>query len=384
MTNYCFNKPLRTILALAIALVFDLSAHAQSPSVSSAKASYRAGENITIQFTNGPANPLDWIGIYPTNIVPDGDPGSTIWSYVGGTQSAGAGLASGSITFTNGLSTAGEWVAFFLENDGYTILAQTQFTVATIPPPAVVPSVLVEHGMYLPSAPITISFTNGPGNAKDWIGVYPEGVVPDGDPGSTIWNYVDGTQTGNTGATSGSMTFSTGLVSTGKYVAFFLENDGYITLASNAFSVVATDAPFLRLNKRIYQTRENIIAAFTNAPGNATDWVGVYPEGVVPGGPASTIWQYVNGTQTATEAVLAGELTFQNGLNQPGNWVAYLLENDGYTILAQESFRVVAAASNPTPTNNIILPAPLFFEDFNSTAEGSVPAGWTLQSFTDV
>ena len=36
------------------------------------------------------------------------------------------------------------------------------------------------------------------------------------------------------------------------------------------------------------------------------------------------------------------------------------------------------------PYVNITLPAPVYFEDFNSTAEGGLPAGWTQTNYTDV
>jgi len=36
------------------------------------------------------------------------------------------------------------------------------------------------------------------------------------------------------------------------------------------------------------------------------------------------------------------------------------------------------------PYRNIVLPAPLYFEDFDSTPEDSLPTGWTQQSYTEV
>ena len=40
------------------------------------------------------------------------------------------------------------------------------------------PTVVAEHDNYLPEDPIMVSFSGGPGNTKDWIGIYPDGVTP--------------------------------------------------------------------------------------------------------------------------------------------------------------------------------------------------------------
>ena len=84
---------------------------------------------------------------------------------------------------------------------------------------------------------ITISFSEGPGNKKDWIGVYQIGQVP-GDVGSTIWSYVDGTKSGDTGKSDGVIVFEEGL-EVGSYKAYFLEDDGYNILGAASFVVTA-------------------------------------------------------------------------------------------------------------------------------------------------
>ena len=55
---------------------------------------------------------------------------------------------------------------------------------------------------YKPGEDIVLTFSDGPGNAKDWVGVYKEGQTP-GDVGSTLWFYVDGTDGGSTGKATG-------------------------------------------------------------------------------------------------------------------------------------------------------------------------------------
>src|SRR4051812_44708854 len=67
-----------------------------------------------------------------------------------------------------------------------------------------------DHGNYLPGETIVATFHGGPGQLKDWVGIYPEGTVP-GSVASTVWRYTDGTQTGTTGLTEGAVTFPDGL-----------------------------------------------------------------------------------------------------------------------------------------------------------------------------
>jgi len=95
------------------------------------------------------------------------------------------------------------------------------------------PSLTLDKSTYTSGEPIVATFANGPGNISDWIGIYEDGVIPDGDPPATCWYYVDGTQTaGPTAPTDGSVTFDTGAGPTwplpeGEYDVFFLANDGY-------------------------------------------------------------------------------------------------------------------------------------------------------------
>jgi hypothetical protein len=343
-----------------------------TPSVTTDKSIYATNETIQVTFANGPGNAKDWVGIYPDGAVPGG-PASTIWNYVNGSHSATSGKTNGTIVFANGLSNAGKWVAYFLLNDGYTQLASVAFTVG------VSPSLSIAHSNYLAGSPITFSFTNGPAHPKDWIAIYPDGATP-GGPASTLWQYTDANG-GKAGKSSGSVTFGSGLTNAGAYVAYFLENDGYNILASSKFSILAPDAPLLWVDHGSYLTGQAIVAAFTNAPGNPKDWVGIYPAGVKPGSVGSTVWHYLDGTQSGSDVFTSGTVTFADGLRSAGDWVAFLLENDGYNVLAQESFHVTAAPH--VSTNNLILGTPLYFENFDSTTEGGLPAGWTTTSYTD-
>ncbi|MBL9129024.1 MAG: hypothetical protein JNL97_15350 [Verrucomicrobiales bacterium] len=209
---------------------------------------------------------------------------------------------------------------------------------------AAAPFVQSSHDAYFPGEEIQFVFRDGPGNAKDWIGVYPVDVVP-GSTGSTIWRYVDNTQGGNQGLAEGAVTFPTGLNLAGDWAAYFLLNDGYTQLATNLFKVVEPGTPVVRVDKRRYLTGESITVAFTNGPAGTKDWIGIYKAGQTPGGPTSTLWAYVDGTQAGTVAKAEGTITFPSGLAQGGDWVVHFMVNDGYDIIASETFSVEAPAA---------------------------------------
>lgn len=363
---------IRSAAALLLLALVSIS-QAQPPAATTTdKTKYAAGESITVNFSHGPGNTKDWVGVYPAGVTP-GTVSSTIWDYVDGTQDGTIGKTDGSITFASGLSANGDYVAYFFENDGYTVLASVPFSIGAKS------TIVTDHDDYFPGADIVATFAHGPGHPKDWIAIYPDTATP-GSQDFVAKQFTDG-GTGQASLTDGSVTFAGGLPSPGSYVAYLLEATSNQPLASNAFVVVAADAPWLNLSKRDYATTELIVVNFKNGPGNAKDWIGIYPDGVTPGSTPSTIWLYLDGTQNGNDVVTSGRLEFPGGLSNPGKWVAYLLENDQYNILAQESFTISAPA---LPPNDLILPDPIYLETFDSTPEGALPAGWTVKDFTEV
>ena len=241
-------------------------------------------------------------------------------------------------------------------------------------------SVVTSLENYFPGEAISVSFAGGPGNSKDWIGVYPEGVTP-GSTGSTIWNYVNGTRSPGAGLREGSMTFGSGLNLGGVWTAYLLVNDGYTVVTNVSFNVIAPTAPAVRPSANRYAPGQTINVGFTNGPANPKDWIGVYPEGVKPGSTGSTIWNYVDGTQAGNAGKASGLIAFQNGLSAVGKYRAYLLENDGYTILASEPITVAVpiisgasvVSTSPAPDSTGVAPnAPYRAELTNGIALESI------------
>jgi len=100
--------------------------------------------------------------------------------------------------------------------------------------------------------------------------------------------------------------------------------------------------PKVSLSKAEYEIGEVIEISFSGGPGNAKDWAGIYKEGQSPGAVPSTSWLYVDGTRVGVEGKASGQLAFPS--LPLGNYQAYLLKNNQYTILATVSFSVIEAA----------------------------------------
>lgn len=362
--RWCAGVP--GLAALAVA-------QAPSPSLLPDHASYYAGANIVITFANGPGNRRDWIGIYPEGTTPGSVP-STRWYYVDGTQTGNVGLREGTVTFAGGLNLAGTWTAYLLLNDGYTVLASNTFTVVD---PGW-PLVQTDRRVYTTGEPVQVRFFAGPGNPKDWIGIYKAGQTPGGGPSATRWSYVDGTQTGTTGLSEGTVTFASGLAQPGDYVAFFLANDGYDVLAYEPFTVTAPIASTPRL------------VAVQPAPG-----AGNQPPNTAF---AATIRNGTTRVSPATVELRANGQVVAHQFSQQNDLVTISYQPTALWPSGTTHTFTLRYADDATPANefthtitftvgtwrNIVLPAPLYFEDFDSTPEGQLPPGWTSVSYTDV
>lgn len=200
------------------------------------KSAYGAGENIVATWSDrSPAYGADWIGIYRQGQTPGGV-GSTLWFYVNGTRTAGStGVTAGSVTFASPTLAAGTWVAYFLQNDGYTVVGSPiTFTVAGGGGGRTMTSFALNKALYLPGEAITATWTGlTQPSATDWVGIYPRSLSgePDGNPASTIWQYIP-TVTAN-----GSLTFDNPGLPNGSWRAYFLLNDGYQYLRTFDFEV---------------------------------------------------------------------------------------------------------------------------------------------------
>ncbi|RJP64831.1 MAG: T9SS C-terminal target domain-containing protein [Ignavibacteriales bacterium] len=189
--------------------------------------------------------------------------------------------------------------------------------------------VYASHEIYNPGDTVSVIFKNGPGNPSDWIGLYKLGDNPQNP---IEYFYVNNTHTPGFPLANGRVTFTAVLSAEGSYWVGFFENNGYTLLGADTFKV-SSGQSFISINKYEYEIGEAITVYFKNGPNNAKDWIGIYKNGDIPGTDLSTRWFYVNGTQTSTVGISEGNIGFNPGLNEAGNYWLGFFENDGHTVL---------------------------------------------------
>ncbi len=196
------------------------------------KSSFQSTESIDFTFIV-PELPDDaWIGIVPAEI-PHGDEAvndehDSSYKFLEGRTRGAFSLPS---------PGPGQWTLRLHDTDlNGRELAYAAFTVEVSSTVSTSASLSTETGRFKPGSPITVSFSNGPGAAADWIGIYRKEAPSDGDNHHGNWLYVNGSQTTGQGLGEGRVTFSGGMEE-GDYEARFFANNGYGLLASTGISV---------------------------------------------------------------------------------------------------------------------------------------------------
>ena len=179
---------------------------------------------------------------------------------------------------------------------------------------------------------LSVNFGQAPGSATDWIGIFKQSDVP-GNVSARSWKYLNNSTTAGSVVYKGTVGLSTGNLDPGNYFVAMYKNGSYSQVGDAvSFVVSATPPPSVELEKDVYTKTEAIKANFTYAPGNATDWIGVFAEGETPGTNQARAWVYLNNTQTAGSVVLNGTVSVKNGPGWPlvpGNYFLTLMENGG-------------------------------------------------------
>lgn len=280
------------------------------------------GDPVTVTLTDGPGNASDWIALASV-----GSANTSIieWVYVGSGQTTTSWTV-------NMPATAGDYEFRLFENNGYTLLA-TSATVTVDagnpdppdPPTPADPVLDVTATLVTVGEEVTVTLTDGPGNASDWIA-----LASVGSPNTSIdqWVYVGAGQT--------STSWTVNMPSTaGDYEFRLFENNGYTLLAtSTTVTVEAAPSepdppenpqPALEVSANLVSGGATVTATLTDGPGNSRDWLAL--AGVGDPDTSYLQWVYVDsGSSTATWTVTM-PATF-------GDYEFRLFENGGYTRLA--------------------------------------------------
>ncbi len=135
------------------------------------------------------------------------------------------------------------------------------------------PSVVTDSAVYATGDTIKITYSNGPGGAKDWVGIYRKGQNP-GVNGvtSTKWSYTTGA--------AGVRKFN--LTAADEYYVAYMINDGYQEIAPRA-PFYHGPIPQVTTDTSSYAVGQTVKVLYQNTPGFTNDYLGIYKVGRVPG-----------------------------------------------------------------------------------------------------
>jgi hypothetical protein len=183
-----------------------------------------------------------------------------------------------SLVYTPDAGFSGMDAFTYRAHDGTSDSLQATVLLEVIPLPEQA-SLQTSKEVYTLGDDIEVSFSGGPGNPKDWIGVYAEESQA-GVDNASLWLYVDGTQEGNEGLRQGTLLFAD--LSAGNYVIHLLLDDAHEILASASFKVLQGQAP---LPEGVYFLEDfdglalGPFESSTESNGDATDWTSDGPDG---------------------------------------------------------------------------------------------------------
>jgi hypothetical protein len=176
---------------------------------------------------------------------------------------------------------------------------------------------------------VTIRYTLAGGGSGRTVGIIPGGVdSPETDPVQTIPIYDASDHI--------APMFGTAPLAPGPYRAALIDKDGSL-LATQPFWVQAREAqPEIRTTRSSYASGEPIAVRWRNGPGNKLDYVAVF-EAKEPSLYGYAGYKYVDARPEGGFALTRGDL----GRLEPGSYVARLMLDDGYSVIAEsERFSV--------------------------------------------
>ncbi len=136
-----------------------------------------------------------------------------------------------------------------------------------------VPAITITKPMYAPSEAVVVTYANGYGKPKDWIGIYKKGQTPGSGPLSTQYKYVSGP--------NGQVSF-TGLPQNQEYFAAFFTDDGYTEIAPRVSFYVGNRVQ-IQTARTEFAVGDTVDISWTQGSLGSKDWIGVYRVGDTPG-----------------------------------------------------------------------------------------------------
>ncbi len=288
------------------------------PGLTVSATSVPAGGQVTVTLTNGLGGAYDWLAF-----AASGAANTSYLQYI----YVGAGVTTRTWTVT-APATGGTYEFRLFLNNGYT-------RAATSPPVTVAapasPALTVSATSVPAGGQVTVTLTNGLGGAQDWLAFAATGAA-----NTSYLQYI------YVGAGVTTRTWTVTAPATGGTYEFRLFlNNGYTRAATSPPVTVAAGSPTLTVSATTVLTGGQVTVTLTNGLGGAQDWLTFAATGA-----ANTSYlQYIYvgaGVTTRTWTVTAPATG--------GTYEFRLFLNNGYTRAATSPPVTVAAPASPALT----------------------------------
>jgi subtilisin len=272
-------------------------AGAQQPALAVSATSVAPGSPVTVTLTNGSGGTYDWITFAATGAA---DTSYLQWTYVG----AGVRAFTWTVTMP---ATAGVYEFRFFPNGGYTRAATSApINVGTASSPLLSVSAQNIGG----GASVTVTLTNGPGQAYDWLALAPTEAA---DSSYLQWTYV--------GAGVTNRTWTVTMPTAAGTYEFRLFSNG--TRAATSSGVTVTGAPpSLSVTAQYVTGGGSVTVTLTNGRGGSYDWLTIAP--AAASDTTYLQWTYIGAGVTTFTWTIAMPTA-------PGPYEFRLFLNGGYT-----------------------------------------------------
>jgi uncharacterized protein YegP (UPF0339 family) len=295
------------------------------PSLTVSATTVAAGGPVTVTLVDGPGGGQDWLALAAAG-APDGPNQYVQWVYVG------AGVTTRTWT-VNAPSAPGQYEFRFFANGNYVRAATSPAFTVPAPPP---PTLTVSATTVPAGGQVTVTLTNGPGGATDWLGFTGVGT-PDGSGQYLQWVYV--------GAGITTRTWTVTVPNTpGQYEVRLFLYGGYTPLVkSPAVTVTAPpppppgSTPTLTVSAATVPPGGQVTVTLANGPGGAQDWLAFAAVGAPPN--SYLQWVYVGASVTTRTWTVTAPTA-------PGQYEFRLFLNNGYTLAATSPAVTVTTPSS--------------------------------------
>ena len=275
-------------------------------------------------------------------------------------------------------------------SNGTNVRVATSPTITVVPPPP--PTVTVSATTVMPRSVIAATVASGPGDASDWVGLYPTNAP---DTGYRAWRYLNGSMNlPATAVTSATLNFTAPVTPGTSDIRLFTSNGTNVRVATSpTVTVVPPPPPTVTVSATTVMPRSVIAATVASGPGDPGDWVGLYPTSALDTGYLA--WQYLNGSMNLpATAVTSATLNFTAPVT-PGTYDIRLFTSNGTNIrvaisssitVQSVSSSAMAAVSAPTAdTETMALRTSVSLGAFDAPTDnatgviGAIPiTGWAL------